>query len=141
VSSILITGFYGSILALIFIFLTIRVIKLRRQLKVGIGDGDQPALAKAIRVHGNFAEYIPLALMLLAFAEINGISSYLVHGFGATLIISRILHAIGLTQTIGKSWGRFWGMISLFLVIIGLAVINIGLYIPMLLQDAGFSWH
>jgi len=127
--SLSITGLYASLLGLLFVGLAINIIHLRLQFKVGIGDGGNEALGKAIRVHGNFAEYIPMALLMLAAYEINGASPIWLHGLGAILFIGRVLHAIGLSKTTGTSKQRQIGMLSLFLVIIVLAVENIRLFI------------
>jgi uncharacterized membrane protein YecN with MAPEG domain len=123
-----ITGFYAGILALLFIGLTINVIRLRLKLKVGIGDGEQPILAKAIRVHGNFAEYVPITLFLLGCYELNGGNVLWLHVLGASLFIGRVLHVIGLIKTIGVSRQRQFGMISTFLVMMILAVENIRIF-------------
>ncbi|WP_274620662.1 MAPEG family protein [Colwellia maritima] len=63
--NITITAFYASLLTLLYIGLSFNVIRLRFKLKVGVGDGGQEQLTKAIRIHGNFSEYMPLALILL----------------------------------------------------------------------------
>ena len=123
------TGFYASLLGILYIGLTINIIRLRRKFQVGIGDGDNRVLAKAIRVHGNFAEYTPIALILLASYELNGGSVMMLHALGATLVVGRVLHAIGLTKTIGISIQRQVGMLSTFLVIVVLAIENIRLFI------------
>ena len=128
---LLITSLYASLLAILFIGLAINIIRLRYQFRVGIGDGEQPLLAKAIRVHGNFAEHIPLSLFLLACYELNGGNSMILHLLGASLFVGCIFHAIGLTKTIGVSLPRQIGMISLFLVIIILAIENIRLFVTI----------
>jgi len=130
-ANLYITGFYAALLALLFIGLSINVIRLRKKYKVGIGigDGSQPLLAKAIRVHGNFSEYVPITLFLLACYEINGGSNLLLHVFGASIFVSRILHNIGLIKTTGVSKQREFGMISIFLVMIILAGENIRLFL------------
>ena len=48
------TGFYASLLGILYIGLAFNIIRLRRKFKVGIGSGDNKFLAKAIRIHGNF---------------------------------------------------------------------------------------
>ncbi len=123
------TGFYASLLGILYIGLAFNIIRLRRKFKVGIGSGDNKFLAKAIRIHGNFAEYIPLALILLAVYELNGASVMVLHALGATLVVSRALHAIGLTKSIGISIQRQVGMMSTFLVILILAIENIRSFI------------
>ena len=123
--SLQITGFYAGILALLYIGLSFLVIGQRRKHLVGIGDGEIKDLSKAIRVHANFIEYVPIALLLLATAEVGGTSVQLIHAMGGLLVTSRFLHAIGLSKSIGTSWQRFCGTIGTFLTIIILALTNI----------------
>lgn len=123
------TGFYASLLGLLYIGLAINVARLRKTLKIGINDGGNKDLAKAIRVHGNFAEYVPIALILLASYELNGASAMMLHVLGAALVVGRVLHVIGLTKTIGLSIQRQVGMLSTFFVILVLAIENIRLFL------------
>src|SRR5437763_7217297 len=88
---------YAAILVLIFVFLSARVIQMRASAKIGIGTGGDPAMERRIRVHGNFAEYVPLALLLLAFMEMQSHSRYLIHILCVVLILARVIHAIGVT--------------------------------------------
>ena len=127
--SLSVTGLYASLLAILFITLAINIIRLRYQYKTGIGDGGHETLEKAIRVHGNFAEYIPMALLMLGLYEINGADPSVLHVLEASLFIGRILHAVGLSKTKGVSKQRQIGMISLFIVMVILAVENIRLFI------------
>jgi len=124
-----ITALYASLLAILLVGLSFNVIRLRLKLKVGIGDGEQKPLAAAIRIHGNFIEYMPLALILLACYELNGANSLWLHILGATLFVGRILHAIGLSKSIGISMQRQVGMLSTFLVLLILAIENIRLFL------------
>src|SRR5258708_40248235 len=88
---------YSAILVLIFGFLSIRVIQMRGSAKIGIGTGNNPAMERRIRVHGNFAEYVPLALLLVAFMEMQRQPRYMIHTLCIVLIVARIVHAIGVT--------------------------------------------
>jgi uncharacterized membrane protein YecN with MAPEG domain len=124
-----ITALYASLLTLVFLTLSFNVIRLRKKLKVGVGDGDERMLIKAIRMHGNFSEYIPLALILLAGYELSGANTLWLHVLGATLLIGRILHAIGIRKSIGTSMPRFIGMISTFMVLLILAIENIRVFL------------
>jgi len=124
-----ITALYASMLALVFIVLSFNIIRLRLKFKVGVGDGGENTLTKAIRVHGNFSEYVPLALMLLASYELNGAAAIWLHILGATLLVGRILHAIGLNKSVGTTMPRFVGMISTFLTLLVLAVENIRMFV------------
>lgn len=124
-----ITALYASLLALVFLGLSFNIIRLRFKLKVGVGDGGERMLTKSIRVHGNFSEYIPLALILLASYELSSANTVWLHGLGATLLIGRILHAIGLSKSIGPSVLRIVGMSSTFVVLFILAIENIRVFI------------
>lgn len=112
-----ITSLYAGILALFYAFLSLRIPKLRMKHKVGLGDGNIPELQRAVRVHANFAEYIPFALLMLLLLEAQGYSAWFLHIMGLMLVVGRGLHAYGLTQTAGPSPGRFIGSISTFFCI------------------------
>jgi len=127
--SLNITAFYASLLALLLLTLSFNVIRLRLKHKIGIGDGEQKSLAAAIRVHGNFIEYIPLALILLGAYEFNGADNLWVHILGGALFTGRIFHAIGLSKTIGVSVQRQLGIVITFLVLLILSIENIRLFI------------
>lgn len=120
-----ITALYSGILAIFFLGLAINVIRLRYKFKVGIGDGGHQELAQGIRVHANFSEYIPFVLLLLALFEVNGGEETWCHVIGAVLVLGRISHAIGLTKTVGVSIYRQFGMLSLFISLLVLAILNI----------------
>ena len=69
---------YAALLALLFMALSIRTLRLRRQLRIAIGDAGNPAMLRAMRVHSNFAEYVPLSLLLVYFVEVQGAQATLV---------------------------------------------------------------
>lgn len=119
------TALYASLLALLVVMLSLVVIRLRRGLKVGVGDGGNRDLARAIRVQGNAIEYIPIFLILLAAYELNHGSAALLHGFGATFFFCRILHAWGLYGSGGASRGRVAGIVGTLAVLILLAGANL----------------
>lgn len=107
--SISITGLYTALTALLAIFLSLRIVFLRRRLQVGVGDGGHSELTLAIRAHANLLEYAPLALLLILLLEISGARSGLLHLLGGLLLLGRLMHAWGLSQHAGKSFGRFYG--------------------------------
>ena len=94
----MIAPLYIAIFSLVFTLLRFRVIRLRQTARVAIGDGGDKALRRAIRVHGNFAEYVPLALILIFAAESLGMSAVWIHGLCLALLIGRLLHAYGVSQ-------------------------------------------
>jgi uncharacterized protein len=61
--------FYAGIFALMYFFLTMRVARRRGQMRIPLGSGGDAELERRIRAHGNFIEYVPLALILLGFME------------------------------------------------------------------------
>lgn len=107
----MITGFYAALLGILLVVLIMNVVKRRMHFKVGLGDGGIKELEQAIRAHGNFIEIVPFALILLFIMEYQGLSSAYLHIYGATLVIARILHAVGLYQTPYRSFGRMMGTI------------------------------
>ena len=88
-----IVPFYAAILGLIFIVLSARVVAARRQFRVRLGAGGHQLLERRIRVQGNFAEYVPLTIILLTFLELYGASTWLIHVLCIGLILGRCLHA------------------------------------------------
>ncbi|GHG60145.1 glutathione S-transferase [Alishewanella longhuensis] len=110
----MITGIYAALLALLFIILSLAVITKRRQLQVALGSGGHSALERAIRVHANFAEYTPIALILLFLAETNGLAAPWLHVLGSMLVLGRLSHAYGVSQTKEPLQFRVWGMLLTF---------------------------
>lgn len=118
--SVSITALYAGLLALLFIALAARISLLRRKHHVGIGSGGNQELALAVRVHANTAEHVPLALILLLIAELQGLTGWSLHLAGSAFFLGRVLHAIGLGRSPGLSTGRFLGTALTWTVIIGL---------------------
>jgi uncharacterized membrane protein YecN with MAPEG domain len=106
----LITPYYAAILALIFVALSFRVIRIRQQLKVSLGDGKDKQLKRAIRVHGNFAEYVPLTLIMIYFVEIQSHNALLIHGLCTVFILARLSHIYGVSQVKENLIFRVFGL-------------------------------
>ena len=111
-----VTMLYGGSLALWFLVLGACVVK-RRRTGINLGDGGDTLMLRAIRGHGNFAEYVPLALILLAALELNGTSLYVLHGLGLALLIGRLLHGYAFSFTEQFAFGRFWGTTLTYIVL------------------------
>jgi hypothetical protein len=62
---------YAAVLVFVYIALAVRMIRMRRSEKVAVGTGGNARLERAMRVHANFAEYVPLALLLITFLELQ----------------------------------------------------------------------
>lgn len=120
-----ITALWTALIACWILLLMLRVVRLRWTRRVGIGDGGDKELAKAIRVHGNAIETQPIALLLMFGYELGGGLPWLLHACGATLLACRVLHAAGLTRTAGTSVGRFMGSLLWATVVVVLATLII----------------
>lgn len=120
------TPLYAGLLGLLFLFLSFRVVGIRRSEKISLGDGGNAVLQKRIRVQGNCAEYAPFGILLLALAELQGMPVWLVHVFGLLFLLGRVLHAYGLGSTPQVLRARIWGMYFTVGVLISLSLANIG---------------
>lgn len=117
-----VTPAYAAVLGLIFVALSVRTIRMRRRHRVAVGDGGNAELRRAMRVHANFAEYAPLALLLIFFVEHDGTETLLVHALGIALLAGRLLHAWGVSREPENFRYRVSGMILTFSTIITAAL-------------------
>ena len=112
------TPIYAALLAFLYVFLSARVINLRLKYQVGIGDGEHKLLARAIRVQGNFGEYVPFALVLLWMYESMNGAPLMVNILGSVLCVGRLLHAYGVSQAKETLLYRQAGMVMTFVVML-----------------------
>ena len=117
-----VTPIYAGILAILFFVLSMRVIAGRRNV-ASLGDGGDLRLQRRIRGHGNFAEYVPLILVMMGMLELSRYSAYLLHGLGIALVVGRVLHAYALSFTEHFKFGRFWGTTLTFTVLAACGVL------------------
>jgi uncharacterized membrane protein YecN with MAPEG domain len=123
---LILTSIIAAVLTAVFIRLSFNVIGLRRKNKVGLGSGGNEDLERAIRAQGNFAEYVPFGLILLACLELNGAVWWLVAIPGVTLIIGRLIHAIGINTPPPDFSKRVLGMKFTFITLMALVGLNLG---------------
>ncbi|KAJ3071911.1 hypothetical protein HDU98_004625 [Podochytrium sp. JEL0797] len=115
----------------------IPIIRCRRKNRISIGDGtaqlaamiaaDKPAAETAkfkeavkqlgfhIRAHANLMENLPLNLLVIGVAELNGVDARLIHGLLAALFVGRALHWRAMSdgpKTGGAASGRAFGVIT-----------------------------
>ena len=90
-----ITSIYAGILGLIYFALSAWVVMGRGKYRVIHGDGGKAPLNRRIRAHANFAEYVPLILLLAALIEAGGGATG-IHALLAPLVIARLMHPIGM---------------------------------------------
>ncbi len=101
---------YASLLALLFVALSVRTLRLRKTLRIAIGDSGNSAMLRAMRVHSNFAEYVPLGLILISMVELRAVAQLFVHGLGVALLAGRVSHAWGVSQVWENFGFRIFGM-------------------------------
>lgn len=111
-----VTALYAALLALLFIALSIRVIGGRRSNRVSVGDGGNHELLRRMRMHANFAEYAPLALIMMGLIESMQADRWIIHALGAVLLIGRLSHAYGMSGD-GHMQFRVAGMVMTFTVL------------------------
>ncbi|MBX2869736.1 MAG: MAPEG family protein [Acidiferrobacterales bacterium] len=117
-----IVGYYIPLFGILLVVLSVRTLLLRRKLKIGIGDNDNVELKRAMRVHANFIEYTPLAILLIYFLEQTGGYSVWIHVLCIALLAGRIIHAYGVSQIKEDLRFRVVGMALTFLVILSTSV-------------------
>jgi len=113
----IVTPLYAGLLTLLFLVLSIRVIRRRGSAKISLGDGGDTSVLRVVRGHANFAEYVPLALLLMLILELSHFSTYVLHGLGITLVVARVLHGYALSFTDKFFFGRVAGASLTFLVL------------------------
>lgn len=128
-----VTALYAGVCALLLLVYASLISRYRMKFRVGLGDGGNAELARAIRVHGNAVEWMLPMLLLLLIAELNHTSHLLLHICGAAFVLARIAHAVGLTRRSGESPGRKFGTMVSWTVIAVLAVLNIVDFVRTLL--------
>ena len=124
------TTLWAALLAPVCLWLSLRVIGERRRAGVASGAGDDPVLERAIRAQGNFAEYVPFALVLLALAEAGGTPGWVIHPLGAALLAGRIAHGWGIVQQPEDYRFRVFGMAATFSVIAAAALAALVTVLP-----------
>src|ERR1044072_3515634 len=113
-----ITPFYAGILGIMLVALSWRIMRMRARLEVMVGDGGERDLNVAVRMQGNFIEYVPMALLLMAFDEMAGWNPLGIHGLGVALLAARLAHVHGMAQKKAMGKGRRLGAMLTFAIIV-----------------------
>lgn len=109
--TVAVTSLYTALVALLFLVLSARVILYRRAQMISLGDTGDKALLKRMRAQANCGEYAPIALLLLLVAELNAAPALALHLMGLTLLVGRVLHAVGFSATPQRMILRQVGMV------------------------------
>ena len=122
------TALFAGLLALLFVGLSAWVIGGRLTGNVLVGDGGQDALQRRIRSHGNFSEYVPMALGLVALLEASGTRHWIVVTLLVVLLVARLLHPVGMFAPVNSPRQfacRGGGIIATLLVTLVAAILLI----------------
>ena len=126
-----ITPLFAAIFAIIYVVLSLTVVKHRFGKQVSLGDGQDKQLQKAIRIHANFAEYVPFALLLMWFLEIVAYEFGLVLILGTVLLVARLAHVVGTRDPKNYIIFRQVGALATFTVLLVSAGRLIWQYFPV----------
>lgn len=77
---------------------------------------DEGVLQRQVRTHGNFAEYVPMALLFIIGLELMHSPNWLLWLLGGTLTVARIIYSWGVIGTYGPSLGRAIGFFATWFV-------------------------
>lgn len=113
---------YAGLFCLLMLILKANVGRVRTKHKVGFGDGGNQPLQRSLRVQGNAVEDVPVVLFGLLGLGALAAPVLLIHGLGASFLVGRILHAVGLGGSSGSSFGRSAGTLITALVMLATAI-------------------
>ncbi len=91
-------GLWVGVNLLLMLLLGLNVTRLRVKTDTVVGIGEDAALERGIRAHGNNAEYVPGALIAIAMMAAVGYSATWIHALGGLLFVARLLHAYGIQK-------------------------------------------
>jgi len=128
---IVVTPLFAAVFTLMYLGLSLNVIRHRLGHGVSLGDGGHSSLQVAVRTQANFVEYVPLMLILMWFIETLTFSSSSVFWIGSFLLISRIFHALGMFYPRKLLILRQLGAIGTFAVMVKAALALFQYYIPL----------
>lgn len=109
----------AAAVALLNLWLAMRIGQIRRGEKISVGDGGSKQLLARMRAHANLAEYAPIVLILFVLVELAKGANLYLWGAALVFVFGRILHVFGMD---GWMVGRVGGIVSTIVVMLGLAV-------------------
>lgn len=113
-----ITAVIAAVNALILMALAAAIPNRRMKARVNLGTGESDELLRAVRAHGNAAEYIPIALILILILELLGAATPLLWGLGAVLTVARLAHPLAMYRDTGPSPARVVGAVGSLAVVV-----------------------
>ena len=119
----------ACVLALMGLILAARVSRVRMKHRISLGDKGNEELMVRMRIHGNFIEFVPFVLILMALLESSGANSTALTVAGAVLVVSRFMHAFGMPRPAPNIF-RAGGASLTYLLMATLALWGLSLAIP-----------
>lgn len=117
-----ITGTVAALASVALVALSVPVSLRRKKVDTRIGMGDDPTLLRRIRAQGNFIEYVPLALIVLALCEYRAVPGVWVYTIAVLLVLGRAFHTAGMLS--GWTPIRATGMLATYgALLVGAAVL------------------
>src|SRR6185503_18164727 len=92
--------------------------------KVIHGDGGNELLARRMRAHLNFAENVPIVLILIGLIEMTGKGNPWLAWVGGAFMLARVAHAFGMDSGKPNPF-RAGGVMATLATEIGLAVVAV----------------
>ena|ERR1700733_8556632 len=123
-----ITTLYAGLLGLMSIAIAYKAGSTRGKSGISIGHGDNKELLLAMRRQANFIEYVPMALIIIGLLEMNGVPRLAIHAMGASLVVFRACHAVGLGADNMAGKGRFVGAAGTALLTVIISIWAIVVY-------------
>ena len=122
----------AGLLALLNIWLSVRVGQMRGKHKINLGDGGNEQVLRRMRAHANFAENAPVTLILVALIEFAAGTSGWLWGAAGVFVVARVLHGLGMD---GWNAGRTAGtgatlLIQVLLALWAISIPATGAYSP-----------
>lgn len=125
-----ITLVLAGLLALINIWLAVRVGQVRTSAKISLGDGGDERVLRRMRAHANFAENAPITLILIGLIEFAAGPSVWLGGAAALFLLARVAHGLGMdVWPAGRGAGTgATFLIQLLLALWAISIVATGAY-------------
>jgi uncharacterized membrane protein YecN with MAPEG domain len=121
-----VSAVFAAVLGVLLIVLSLLVSRHRLRLQKGLGVNEDIDFQAAVRAHANLTEYAPIGLIMLAVAELNGVSGTLIYWVGMGFVAGRLLHAFGMIN--GRGGPHMARMVGILLTWLAILVLSILLF-------------
>jgi len=112
----------AAALGLIYLAVSVWVVYQRWIARLGLGMPTDPKspLFRIGRAHSNFAEYVPILLIMMFLLESTGASLRGIQTVGITLVLGRIAHVFGILEHRTPNLKRSIGVFCTFALLLTL---------------------